>query len=349
MTNRFAAFVLIVLSGLLLAGVLVFALEQKGLAQRELESALAQHGVNEMVAKGLMGSAVTVNGVEAAIRESRQLTESQVYLALVAAPGTLYLPLMMNPEPTPTPLPTPPPSPDIVEEILIPAGEFRMGCDVNNTAEERCPASQQPVHTVYLDAYFIDKYEVTNTRYAACVEAGGCTPPWQYNSYTRRFYYGNPIYDNYPVIRVDWYQAAAFCAWAGKRLPSEAEWERAARGDSDTRKYPWGNDEPDSTLLNYNANLGDTSEVGSYPDGSSPDGLMDMAGNVWEWINDRYAGDYYEMSPAANPPGPDMGRHRVRRGGSWLNKADDMRVSQRSNKPPEHWLSAIGIRCVRTQ
>ena len=97
MTNRFAAFVLIVLSGLLLAGVLVFALEQKGLAQRELESALAQHGVDEMVAKGLMGSAVTVNGVEAAIRESQQLTESQVYLALVAAPGTLYLPLMMNP------------------------------------------------------------------------------------------------------------------------------------------------------------------------------------------------------------------------------------------------------------
>ncbi len=271
------------------------------------------------------------------IAVSSLLTQSQTYAPIIAFVQA----------PTPVPLPTPPPSPDQTEEILIPAGEFQMGCDMSNPIET-CSPNQKPLHAVYLDAYFIDKYEVTNARYKACVEAGGCTPPWQNNSYTRSHYYGNPEFDNYPVIRVDWYQAAAFCTWGGKRLPTEAEWERAARGNQDTRKFPWGNLPADDTLLNYNNRLHDTDAVGSYPGGASPDGLMDMAGNVWEWVNDWYAGAYYKSSPLENPPGPLTGEYRVRRGGSWLNKESDMRVAERSLKPPEHWPSAIGIRCVRT-
>ena len=327
--RRLVAVMLLGLGGLLLAGVLWRAPAQAGAALR----AGAGPG--------------PTGGAAGALWESAPLTETQIYLALVAAPGRLYFPVMMNPQPTPTP--TPLPGPDIVDEILIPAGAFQMGCDISNVAEESCPPSQRPVHTVRLDAYYIDKYEVTNARYKACVDAGGCTPPWRRDSYRRRFYYGNPVYDNYPVMRVDWYQAAAFCTWAGKQLPSEAQWERAARGDQDTRKYPWGNEPPNYNLLNYNNHLGDTVAVGSYPAGASPFGVMDMAGNVWEWVNDWYAGDYYRSSPADNPPGPDRGSNRVRRGGSWLNRANDMRVSERSSKLPTHWPSAIGFRCVRPQ
>ncbi len=328
--NRFAPLVTIGLSVLLMAGIWMFDFSQSRIPPISHAHILpaSEHST--------------------ILHSSLQLTDSQLYLPLVVHPARLYLPILLAPAPTPFPTPTPLPGPDNVEEILIPSGVFLMGCDSNNSSEIRCPSSQQPLHAVYLDAYFIDKYEVTNARYKACVDAGGCTPPWSNTSYTRRFYYGNPIYDDYPVIRVDWYQAVAFCAWAGKRLPSEAEWEKAARGDIDTRKYPWGDREPDATLLNYGAQIGDTVEVGSYPSGASPYGVMDMAGNVWEWVNDWYSGGYYRVSPHANPPGPESGRHRVRRGGSWLNPEGDMRVAERSLKPPEHWPSAIGFRCVRT-
>jgi eukaryotic-like serine/threonine-protein kinase len=261
----------------------------------------------------------------------------------------LYLPLVVVAVPAP-------PVVDAVEEILIPAGTFQMGCDANNPAENGCSANWQarelPLHSVYLDGYYIDKYEVTNARYKACVDAGGCTAPQNVNSYTRTPYYGNATYANYPAINVDWHQANAFCAWAGKRLPTEAEWEKAARGPSDTRKYPWGNADATCSLANYwgqsGGCVGDTSEVGSYPAGASPYGVMDMAGNVWEWVNDWYKKDYYSDSPGSNPSGPATGDYRVLRGGSWDLFDGFIRSANRLDDRPGYWSVRDGFRCVRS-
>jgi formylglycine-generating enzyme required for sulfatase activity len=238
---------------------------------------------------------------------------------------------------------------DSAEEILIPAGSFQMGCDSSNPAET-CWDDEQPLHTVTLDAYFIDKYEVTNARYRACVDAGGCTVPQSVGSYTRSPYYGTSTYADYPVLNVTWHQASAFCAWAGKRLPTEAEWEKAARGSSDTRKYPWGNSAPDCTKTNYDWCVGDTSRVGSYPSGASPYGVMDMAGNVWEWVNDWYDRSYYSVSPSSNPQGPATGTYRVLRGGSWSGNDNFVRSARRSDDLPDLWIIGYsGFRCVRSQ
>ena len=240
------------------------------------------------------------------------------------------------------------PSPDVADEVLIPAGEFLMGCDINNTAEPFCRRSESPLHSVYLDAYYIDKYEVTNARYRACVAAGGCQELEIKRSWTRRTYYDNPDFAEYPVVTVEWFEANAFCQWAGKRLPTEAEWEKAARGSSDTRKYPWGDSLPNCTLVNGKDCRGDTMQVGSHPDGASPYGVMDMSGNVWEWINDWYGEHYYEVSPSSNPPGPETGVYRSLRGGSWSATQDNTRVAHRSSGYKESRLYGTGFRCART-
>lgn len=250
-----------------------------------------------------------------------------------------------------------PSSPDLTEEILILAGTFQMGCDSSNWEENFCTANawqvyEQPLHTVFLNAYVIDRYEVTNARYQSCVDAGGCTAPQSLGSHTRASYYGNPTYADYPVINVTWQQATAFCAWAGKRLPTEAEWERASRGSIDTRKYPWGDSAPACAKANYwgqtGGCVGDTSRVGSYVSGASPDAVMDMAGNVWEWVNDWYMAGYYEISPGSNPQGPATGTHRVMRGGSWDFEGDFLRSAFRSGGVPANWSGYVGFRCARS-
>jgi formylglycine-generating enzyme required for sulfatase activity len=215
-----------------------------------------------------------------------------------------------------------------------------MGSDDGNSDE-------QPAHTVYLDAFAIDRTEVTNAQYARCVQAGACRPPGSSSSYTRANYFADPRYADHPVIYVSWDDARAYCAWAGRRLPTEAEWEKAARG-TDGRTYPWG-DEWDASKANTDeAGVGDTTPVGAYPAGASPYGALDMAGNVWEWVADWYGEDYYRESPGENPLGPASGTNRVVRGGSWGNVQWLARAADRYGFTPDDRNSHVGFRCARS-
>jgi formylglycine-generating enzyme required for sulfatase activity len=199
-----------------------------------------------------------------------------------------------------------------------------------------------------LDAYWIDQTEVTNKQYATCEASGACTPPSDSSSETNTSYYGSSKFDDYPVIYVDWNQAQAYCEWAGRRLPTEAEWEKAARG-VDGKTYPWGENEPTANLLNLDMNVGDTTFVGNYPQGVSPYGAQDMAGNVWEWVNDWYDKTYYKKSPVSNPAGASSGEIRVLRGGSWADGGTDVRSSARLEYSPDVTSFIFGFRCSRSQ
>jgi formylglycine-generating enzyme required for sulfatase activity len=248
--------------------------------------------------------------------------------------------------PTATPYPTQITDTKGVTMYLVPAGEFTMG-------SEKGIDDERPAHQVYLDAFYMDIYEVTNSLYQACVDVGGCTPPQKTSSQTRSSYYGNSQFDDYPVIYVDWNMAKTYCEWRGDRLPTEAEWEKAARG-TDGRMYPWGED-ISCDKSNYNGCKEDTTKVGSYLNGVSPYGLYDMAGNVWEWVNDWYDSGYYQSSPPLNPLGPGSGQSRVLRGGSWdtigIGVSGDgynVRSAYRHYLTPDAIRSSVGFRCARS-
>jgi eukaryotic-like serine/threonine-protein kinase len=227
--------------------------------------------------------------------------------------------------------------------IKIPAGEFLMGSAEGEAVSFQ---NEKPQHRVYLDEYWIEATKVTNGMYAACFEAGGCTEPGTYITRMWKSFKENPNnLRNHPVTDITWQQARNYCQWLGRDLPTEAQWEKAARG-TDKRIYPWG-DSIDCSLANYSAcNLKDTTPIDSYPDGASPFGVLDMSGNVWEWTLDWYDPDYYAVSPAANPTGPLTGTLRALRGGSWLNGASYVRTAYRFSAPAEYGNVYFGFRCA---
>jgi formylglycine-generating enzyme required for sulfatase activity len=220
---------------------------------------------------------------------------------------------------------------------VVPAGEFMMGSPTGDSDE-------QPAHKVYVDSFSMDKYEVTVGQYAAFLQAKGIDPPSDWKTMNRS------EHQKRPVANVDWADAFAFCKWAGKRLPTEAEWEKAARG-TDDRLYPWGNDVPTPLHANFGksdwSNHGVLAPIGSFEAGKSPYGIYDMAGNVWEWVNDWYGYDYYKNSQSQNPTGPSSGGTKVIRGGAWNSNPRAMRSSNRSlTSPTDQGLT--GFRCAKT-
>jgi len=213
--------------------------------------------------------------------------------------------------------------------VVVPAGEFTMGLSADAGLQE-CLRYQnvcyrswftddEPEHRVYLNAFYIDKYEVTQGDYDRCVTAGKCRENEKSDGLTG---------SHQPVVGVDWNDAKSYCEWAGKRLPTEAEWEKAARG-TDGRMYPWGNQEVSCELANYKDCIGKTWPVGSKPAGASPYGVLDMAGNAQEWVADWYGKNYYRSSPSQNPKGPSSGEYHVQRGAYWEQRAAYVHASNR--------------------
>ncbi len=260
--------------------------------------------------------------------------------------------------------------------ILVPAGPFTMGSDTDAALTEclkfeddcsfRSFEDEKPIHTVTLDTFYIDQYEVTNAQYRQCNEAGDCQIPGCAD-------YEDEERDDHPVICVTWDQANRYCRWRDARLPTEAEWEKAARG-TDERVYPWGDTFEDNRtnfcdrncekdfLANkdYDDGSAETAPIGSYSNGVSPYGAYDMAGNVWEWVGDWYdtgpGSDrynpqgyyYYANSPAQNPQGPDDGDFKVIRGGGWFDNGYAARTANRRYLEPDGLSADIGFRCVAT-
>ncbi len=275
--------------------------------------------------------------------------------------------------------------------ILIPAGEFLMGSTTTTIEEwsriDDCGPNKQcnledefPQHPVMLDAFLIDKFEVTNAQYLKFVQAAKHRPPADSKGgedRSRNLWEGSKVPTTaagLPAVNVDWHDANAFCEWAGKRLPTEAEWEKAARGP-EGRVFPWGPnwertrlnsasllagqdlmsydawagwwDAKGFELLEAKTLAGVLKPVGSFPVGVSPYGVHDMAGNVSEWVADWIASDYYQGSPDRNPKGPDKGEKRGVRGGSWYNHANATRTSIRRDAYPTHRANTIGFRCAK--
>jgi formylglycine-generating enzyme required for sulfatase activity len=218
--------------------------------------------------------------------------------------------------------------------VVVPAGSFGMGCPDS----QGCAPDEVPFHQVMLSGFEIERTEVTQAAYQRCIAAGACTAP-QAN-------FDPTATPNQPVRDVSWLQAQAYCAWLGMRLPTEAEWEKAARGD-DMRNFPWGDGSPDCACANFADCGGAPLDVGARTCGAGPYGALDAAGNVSEWVSDWYAADFYSQSPTTDPQGPADGTMRVARGGSFMSNGDDLHVSRRIVGEPHTAYDAFGFRCAR--
>ena len=229
--------------------------------------------------------------------------------------------------------------------IEVPAGPFVMGTEAGF-------GDETPVHTVEISTFWIDSVEVTAAQYALCLGDGDCSSPSQSPGCN----HGLAERSDHPINCVDAAQAASFCGWAGKRLPTEAEWEKAARGPNDERRFPWGDEDPnlyllsnpELRLLNYNNLLESTARVGQHPDGVSPYGIHNLAGNVMEWVLDFYDPDFYTSSPNRDPQGPASGQQRVARGGHYLAPREAVTVSVRVSNQPNTRSQLLGFRCARS-
>jgi len=238
--------------------------------------------------------------------------------------------------------------PDCDELVDVPAGDFWMGCDY--TVDPHCVGPEFPYHEVHLDAFDLDRYEVTVLQYRECVEQGPCSLPNE----DEHCNYALAGHEYHPVNCIDWDQASTYCDWAGKRLPTEAEWEKAARG-TEGALYPWGDAPATCAFAVINDGSGDgcgtngTLPVGSRPAGVSPYGVHDLVGNALEWVADWYDYSYYWVSPASNPTGPDATDDRSARGSAWFwDEARWHRASQRNGFEPSSNGNAIGFRCARS-
>jgi len=232
--------------------------------------------------------------------------------------------------------------------VLVPAGPFPMGVPPGDRDGGR---DEYPRHQVDLDAFYVDKHEVTNGLYLRFVTATGHRIPQHPKNPSRTLWKDGQVSETVaerPVVNVDWHDADAYCRWAGKRLPTEAEWEKAAKGTED-RRFPWGNVEPTAKHLNFNQQwIGEKTlmPVGSYELGKSPYGAYDMAGNVWEWVADWYDDRYYEKSPARNPKGPDTGTDKVLRSSGWAVETPLVRIFTRVKSAPLDRNESTGFRCA---
>ena len=306
----------------------------------------------------IAGSMVVLTNIDRPPAVEGPAATSTLQSAVIAALTQLA------PTPTPTPeptlLPSPTPQPLITETdsrmIFIPGGVFEIGDD---TSEEN---DEKPARRVQIDSFYIDETEVTNAAYAQCVAAGACPRPDRAGATYYQSYYGDPAYDDYPVINVSWYDADAFCSWRGARLPSEAEWEFAAAFDPAEgveRRFPWG-DTFDGTLLNFcdvncqrddrgfewDDGYRDTAPAGSYPAGRSPAGVYDMLGNVTEWVGDWYDFRAYRDIADTNPRGPVEGEFKSMRGGSWFTPPGNLGTFVRDNLDPNASQATLGFRCA---
>ena len=276
---------------------------------------------------------LTQTAVSRSLSEPRTQTAVAEYALKNPTPGTV-------PFATIVALPTEIIDSGNVKMIFVPGDAFIIGNNDTNS-------DARPAHKIYLDSYYIDKFEVTNALYRICVDIGECEPPGVTGSQTRSLYYGSIEFDGYPVINVDWRMAKQYCEWRGARLPTEAEWEKAARG-IDGRIYPWGGD-ADCTSANYTdaggVCIGDTSAIGSYGNGQSLYGAFDMAGNVSEWVSSLYWS--YPYNPADGREDPDANGLRVVRGGNWASSLEEITTYYRFGADPSGHYMDTGFRCAR--
>lgn len=228
---------------------------------------------------------------------------------------------------------------NFMELVYVPAGEFLMGSTKNETNRD---ANEEPQHQVFLDAFWISKTQVTNGMFTACVSTGTCK--YSVGASTNPNYF-DPLYANHPVVYIAWDMAQIYCDWTGGRLPTEAEWEKAARGPNGA-KYPWGEDQPREKFVNADNFIGNTTTAGLFPFGKSFYGALDMGGNVREWVSDWYDPNYYQNSPASNPQGPETGDTKVLKGASYLDPIRYTRPANRLSHEPASPGAVRGFRCV---